>query len=921
MRIRVLLLSFLFLASGFISAQTVFWTENFGVGCNDSNLANGTITVNGTWATTLTGFNDQEANVWYISAAEQSPGIGCSSGCGGTNSRSLHVGPVSVSFLGIPVIAADGGAHYSAQGVNFPATTDVRVESPTINCTGQSTITLNFNYLEFGDLANDDGEVWYFDGAVWTLLTNPAKTTCCGGPCNNFNQGSWTAFSFALPASADNNPNVKLGFRWINNDDGTGFDPSYAIDDITLSVPSAVLPVVTITVPNDSLCQSSTLNLTGSATNGPITAWAWTASPSAGVVFVPDTFTQSPSVTFTTPGTYTLTLQATNGTGNGSTTQVITVLPVSAPSVTITANPLNPVCAGTTINFTATPTNGGTSPSYAWAVNGTSAGSNSPNFSSATLANNDVVTVTVTTSDSCSSSPTAADSYTVLITPTVVPSVTIAPAAPTACQGSAINFTATPTNGGTTPAYQWQVNGVNAGGNSPNFSSATLNTGDTVAVILTSNDACPNPATATDTVYVVITPTVAPSATITANPINPVCPGSTVNFTVTETNGGTTPAYQWQVNGSNVGTNINTFSSATLANNDVVSVIVTSNAVCVTPATVTATYTMQVVTMTVNVAGTATVCPSVSDTLVATAAAGSTFSWTPAANLNATNNDTAIANIATPGTYTYFVTATLNGCTATDSIQVTVTNFTISAGAPQTICFGNTAILSVSGGSSWNWTPTATLNCDTCQNPVATPTATTTYTVVADNGICTDTAMQLVTVIPNAGPSFGTSVVTAGIPQTISFTNTSNNATGFYWTFGNGNTTVLQTPPNQIYPAVGAYTVTLIAYGVNGCNDTISTVILVNDSVGITVPNIFTPNGDQINDVWQPSAHGATSFECTIFDRWGIKIYEFLNAKDKWDGHTTAGLACGDGTYYYIMKATDSNNKSYNLKGFIQLIR
>lgn len=1105
MRIKLFVSCISLLILNTIHAQTVFWTENFGTGCNDANLANGTATTNGTWTTSQPGFNDVEANVWYISASEQNSGA-CSMGCGGTNSRSLHVGPVTVIFLGFPVVSADGGARYSAQGINAPATTDVRAESPTINCTGQSNITLSFKYLENGDGTNDDGEVWYFDGTTWALLQNSAKTTCCGGACNGTNQGVWANFSATLPASADNNPNVKIGFHWINNDDGVGTDPSYAIDDITLSTPSAALPVVTITPsPNDSLCVNSTLTLNGSATNGPITAWAWTVSPNTGVAFSPDTAAQNPTVTFTTPGSYTFTLQATNGSGSGTATQTITILPASVPSVTITASPANPICAGTTVNFTATPTNGGSTPAYQWQVNGSNVGTNSPNFSSSALNNNDVITVTMTPSDTCVSPATASDSYTVQVNPVVVPSVTIAasttttcasgtvsftatptnggstpsyqwqvngsnvgtnspnyssssfnngdtvqviltssdacasPAtatsntitiaitaavapsvtvvasATTACAGTAISFTATPTNGGTTPAYQWQVNGVNAGSNSPNFSSSTLSNNDTISVILTSNDPCASPTTDTsNTIVVAITPTVVPSVTVTASSANPICAGTTVNFTATPTNGGTTPSYQWQVNGANVGTNSANYSSSTLNNNDTISVILTSTVACATPASDTDSYIIQVnpilvpsvtitpsgtvtvcagdsVVFTANATNggttpvyqwqvngatsngsasitvfpttnptfvsvvllsnatcaspttatsnqviidvnplptlsvsqqTTTICPNLPDTLIATATAGSTFTWSPVGGLNSTTNDTVVANNAVTGTYTYYVTATLNGCSRTDSVQIVVANtFTASTGPAQTICMGDSANLSVTGGTSWTWMPAGSLSCSTCATPVASPTTTTSYSVIANQAGCVDTVTQTITVVPNASASFNTTVISQGLPQLIGFTNTSINANSFYWTLGNGNTSVMQTPANQYYNVAGTYTVVLIAYGSNGCNDTARTVLAVNDTVGLTVPNIFTPNGDEINDVWQPSAHGATSFECVIFNRWGVQVYEFLSAQDKWDGHTTAGIACNEGTYYYILKATDSNNKSYNLKGYIQLIR
>ncbi|HXB41183.1 MAG TPA: gliding motility-associated C-terminal domain-containing protein [Bacteroidia bacterium] len=996
MKVRILLLALNFIALNAIYSQTVIFSENWTGGG-----AGWTLNV-------VTGPEGADPNFWKVSAEEGggiTPNLGSPGSCGVANNGNNTLFVTSVAN-------PTGGAAYDAGGlcgVLFCPQADRRTESPTINCTGQNNLSLNFNYIEGGQGLIDNATVWFNDGTGWIQIDDPPKTlTGCGG------QGLWVSRSFLLPASANNNPNVHIAFRWVNNDDGIGTDPSFAVDDITITVPTGALPVVSITPsPNDTICRNATLTLNGSATNGPITAWAWSVNPSAGVVFNPNASAQNPTVTFTTPGNYTFTLQATNGSGSATGTQTIVVLPMVTPSAVVTG-PVSTVCAGTNICFTVTPTNGGSAPTYQWQVNGvntvTTAG-----FCSSTLNNNDVVSCIVTSNAQCLTTNTTVATFTVQIAPVVVPSVTIAASTTVACAGTAINFTATPTNGGTTPVYQWQVNGSNVGSNSPNYSSTTLNNGDAVTVVLTSNNACANPVSATsNTITVAITPTVVPTATITANPGNPICAGTTVNFTATPTNGGTTPIYQWQVNGVNTGINSANFSSSTLVNNDVVSVIVTSNASCVSPSTVTATYTIHVsvpvtpsviinpnpassclggsitftatptngggvpayqwqvngvnagtnsntftlspvaagqsvsvvltsnagcvtsttansstVTITITpppainlIKGTATVCPNAPDTIVVTAPAGSTFTWTPSAGLNVTNNDTVVAVNAVSGIHTYYVTATLNGCSSKDSVKVTVnSSLAATTGPTQTICLGKSANLSVNGGTTWAWSPAGSLSCSACQNPVSTPTATTTYTVVASSGACTDILTQTVIVIPKASASFNTSVITAGIPQTIGFTNTSSNANNFFWTLGNGNTSVLQTPANQTYNAAGNYTVTLIAYGTNGCNDTINTVISVNDTVGITVPNVFTPNGDQINDVWQPNAHGAKTFECTIFNRWGLLIYDFLSSQDKWDGHTISGEACTEGTYYYILKATDANGKAYNLKGFIQLIR
>jgi hypothetical protein len=68
---------------------------------------------------------------------------------------------------------------------------------------------------------------------TWSVLDPMATTNTCTG------SGEWTAFGIMLPSSANNNPSVKIGFNWINNDDGSGGDPSFSVDDITL-VPNAL---------------------------------------------------------------------------------------------------------------------------------------------------------------------------------------------------------------------------------------------------------------------------------------------------------------------------------------------------------------------------------------------------------------------------------------------------------------------------------------------------------------------------------------------------------------------------------------------------------------------------------------------------------------------------------------------------------
>lgn len=203
----------------------VFWTEAFSNGCSSDCYATSYTGPNGTWTQTLTGGNSGTSNQWYVSCAENGEAATvCGAGCGAD--PSLHVGSTSLG---------DIGAAYDACEQS-----NKRIESPTINCTGKSGITLAFNRIEFGETTFDDATLWYYNGSVWALLSNPVKTACCGGACDGQVQGQWTAYSIALPASADNNANVKIGFNWTNDASCTGTDPSFAVDDITLSAPVSV---------------------------------------------------------------------------------------------------------------------------------------------------------------------------------------------------------------------------------------------------------------------------------------------------------------------------------------------------------------------------------------------------------------------------------------------------------------------------------------------------------------------------------------------------------------------------------------------------------------------------------------------------------------------------------------------------------
>jgi hypothetical protein len=345
------------------------------------------------------------------------------------------------------------------------------------------------------------------------------------------------------------------------------------------------LPVsVSILASSNPVCAATPVTFTATPTNGGITpSYQWQVN---GV----NAGTNNVSFTYTPVNNdqvkVILTSNATCATGSPATSNIIieTVNSTLPVSVSILASS-NPVCAATPITFTATPTNGGITPSYQWQVNGVNAGTNNVSFTY-TPVNNDQVKVILTSSETCATgNPATSNTITETVNPNLPVSVSILASANPVCAAIPVTFTATPTNGGVTPSYQWQVNGVNAGTNSNSFTYTPVNN-DQVKVILTSSETCAtdNPATS-NTITETVNPNLPVSVSILAS-ANPVCAATPVTFTATPTNGGITPSYQWQVNGVNAGTNSNSF-TYTPVNNDQVKVILTSSETCATgnPAT------------------------------------------------------------------------------------------------------------------------------------------------------------------------------------------------------------------------------------------------------------------------------------------------------------------------------------------------
>lgn len=195
----------------------------------------------------------------------------------------------------------------------------------------------------------------------------------------------------------------------------------------------------------------------------------------------------------------------------------ITILPL--PTLSISASATN-ICSGSNVSFTAAVSNGGTSPVLQWKINGQPAGSNSTSFNTSNLNNGDVVSCELVSNGTCPSA--TSNSITINVTQPVTPAITISGQS-TGCKGATLNFSATVTNGGSSPQYQWKKNGI-AAGSGNTYSDNNFQNGDVLICELVSNASCVTSTSATSNAIIV---NILPGPQVTLDHTSTICEGAT----------------------------------------------------------------------------------------------------------------------------------------------------------------------------------------------------------------------------------------------------------------------------------------------------------------------------------------------------------------------------------------------------------
>ena len=637
------------------------------------------------------------------------------------------------------------------------------------------------------------------------------------------NQGNWTRLTTSgnqTPGSANNAANA----AWIS-----------AMNNSC----TALTPLVLSSNSTDPSCTcDGTASVTASGANGQYT-YSW--APSGGT---------AATASGLCAGTYTVTVTSSNGC-----TQTATETLVASSGLTVTVNSLT-ICAGQNAILTAS---GGTT--YSWSTGSTA--------STITKSPTSTTSYTVTgTSGGCSGTAVA--------TVTVSGPLAITVNSETICTGQSAALSA---SGGTTylwstgatafsitesPATTTSYTVTGTSGGCSGTAVATVTVGGALAINVNSETICTGQSATLSASggASYLWSTGATSNSITESP------SATTSYTVTGTSGGCSGTaiatvtvggvLAISVNSETICTGQSATLSATGGTTYLWSTGATGNSITESP-TSTISYTVTgtsggcsgnaVATVTVGSAlaisvNSTTICAG--QTTILTASGATTYQWSTGSTDNSIT-DTPLT------TTSYTVTGTSGGCSGNTIAIVTVGDALAISVNSATICSGETATLSATGGVTYLWSNGSITDLIT-----DTPTTTTSYTVTGTNGACSGSAIAIVTV--NALPEvvFNADIISGCEPFCVTFTDSSNalgdNITSWNWNFGDGGISVSQ-HPQHCFDIQGQYSVTLAIASSNGCSATFTNVNLITLdpfpvaqftaplSVGILEANIsFTDN-------------------------------------------------------------------------------
>ena len=409
--------------------------------------------------------------------------------------------------------------------------------------------------------------------------------------------------------------------------------------------------------------------------------------------------------------------------------------------------------------------------------------------------------------------------------------------------------------------------------------------------------------------------------------------------------GGNTPSYQWQLNGTNVGTNSDTYLNSSLVNGDQVICVLTSNANCASPLSASSNSIQMIVfsplipTISIN-ASANNICQgnSINFNATSTNAGVSAFYQWQLNGVNVGSNSTSYVN---------------NTLVNNDSIKCILTS---------TVCSNNFNVTSNSIGMIIQPAVTASVNISASQNPICVGTQVS-FNASSINGgsaplyewevngnvagsgdhfisnglvngdivrcqltsnmrcVSPPLSSDQITMIVNSFPTV------SFLPDTVLLTKANptiqlnpvitGNILNYNWIPDAG----LSDPTIAMPVAKPTKNITYQLQVTSNAGCTASGSIIVKVIYPLLIPNSFTPNGDGLNDIFRiPPEVEISLTNFSIYDRWGNEIFSTSNVNMGWDGNIH-GVPAENGTYLYFIKGSDIFGKPVFLKGTVLLIR
>ncbi|MBI1228398.1 MAG: PKD domain-containing protein [Bacteroidetes bacterium] len=668
-------------------------------------------------------------------------------------------------------------------------------------------------------------------------VTKTGYITVLASPVASF---TWTQAGLTLifTNTSSNGTTYLWDFGDGNTSTQTNPTHTYAVDgfyDVTLSVTNACGTVSTLT--SIPVFVAPTADFTGTPSSGcaPLTvsfvdlsspnttSWSWNfpgGNPTSSLQ-------QFPTVTYNSPGSYTVSLTVTNPAGGDNETKNGFITVGSSPTAVDFTSSVN----GNTVTFTSSVTNpAGSGPiMYSWDFGdgGTSTLANPTH----TYAAGGSYGVTLTVTNSCGSA-IKANAVTILVPPVAGFSATNT----SGCAPLTVSYTSTSSGAN---SYAWTFPGGTPGTSAAQNPTVVYNTAGTYnATLIVTNPAGSD--TLTQTNFVTVNTTPVAGFTHTVN-------GTTATFTNTTTNA---TSYSWDFGDGGTSTNANP--THTYATDGTYTVILSATNACGT-VSFTQTVTIETPPTAGFSANNTTGCaPFTVQFNNLSSANATTFAWTfPGGSPSTSTAQNPTVTYSAVGTYTVTLTASntagSNTSTQTDYITVNTTpvaGFNSSVNGT-TATFTNTS----SNATSYSW-DFGDGGTSTNANPTHIYATDGVYSVVlsATNACGTVTSTQTVTIVTPPMANFSANTTSGCAPLTVQFNNTSSaNATTYAWSFPGGSpSTSSAQNPSVSYATPGTYDVTLIVSNSAGSDTTMFTNYINAQgppTTGFTVAtNVFVAN-------------------------------------------------------------------------------